>query len=75
MPDGDDVVRGRRVADPAHLSSWCLAKLAEALPAGTYRLVEGEPGAALHGWQTAQYQVHRYNAEGRARTRPRRACC
>ena len=48
------------VADPAALSSWCMAKLAETLPAGTYRRANGEPGAALHGWQTAQYRFARY---------------
>jgi leucyl aminopeptidase len=45
-----------------------MAKLAELLPAGTYRLAEGEPDAALHGWQTAQYRFTRYrddkDAEG-----------
>ncbi len=51
------------VADPAELSSWCLAKLAEALPAGTYRLAGTKAGAALHGWQTAQYRFTRYRAE------------
>ncbi|QWC56204.1 leucyl aminopeptidase family protein [Erythrobacter sp. 3-20A1M] len=48
------------VADPDSLSSWCMAKLAETLPAGTYRLAGGEPGPALHGWQTAQYAFTRY---------------
>src|SRR5690606_16378371 len=36
------------------------ARLAETLPAGTYRLAVGEPGPALHGWQTAQYRFERY---------------
>ena len=60
VPDGDGwfVVGG--VANPSELSSWCMAKLAEALPEGTYRRAEGEPGPALHGWQTAQYQFTRY---------------
>src|SRR5690606_37195527 len=51
------------VKDPAALSSWCMAKLAEELPAGTYRRAAGEPGAALHGWQTAQYRFTRYKQE------------
>lgn len=60
VPDGDNwfVVGG--VADPASLSSWCLARMAELLPAGTYRLAAGEPGKALHGWQTGQYRFTRY---------------
>jgi leucyl aminopeptidase len=63
VPDGEGwfVVGG--VKDPAALSSWCLAKLAGELPAGTYRLAGGEPGAALHGWQTAQYAFTRYREE------------
>ncbi|MEJ5978697.1 leucyl aminopeptidase family protein [Novosphingobium sp. PS1R-30] len=63
VPDGDAwfVVAG--VADPAKLSSWCLAKLAEVLPAGSYRLVDGDPGAALLGWVTGQYRFDRYKAD------------
>jgi leucyl aminopeptidase len=60
VPDGDAWFAVGGVADAEHLSSWCLARLAEALPAGTYRLAEGEPRAALHGWQTAQYRFARY---------------
>lgn len=48
------------VADPVKLSSWCLARLAEVLPEGTYRLAQDTPGPALHGWQTAQYTFTRY---------------
>ena len=60
VPDGDGwfVVSG--VANTASLSSWCVAKLAEMLPAGTYRLAAGEPGPALHGWVTGQYRFERY---------------
>jgi leucyl aminopeptidase len=60
VPDGDSWFAVGGVADPASLSSWCMAKLAEALPAGTYRLAQGEPGPALFGWQTAQYRFIRY---------------
>jgi leucyl aminopeptidase len=60
VPDGDAWFAVGGVADPQALSSWCLARLAEVLPAGTYRLAEGEPGPALHGWQTAQYRFERY---------------
>lgn len=51
------------VANPDDLSSWCLAKLAERLPAGTYRLARGDPGPALHGWQTGQYIFDRYRPD------------
>ncbi|MEO6387786.1 MAG: leucyl aminopeptidase family protein, partial [Croceibacterium sp.] len=68
VPDGDSWFAVGGVKDPDALSSWCLAKLAEALPEGTYRRANGEPGAALHGWQTAQYRFTRYcedkDAEG-----------
>jgi leucyl aminopeptidase len=68
VSDGDSWFAVGGVKDPAALSSWCMAKLAEALPAGTYRRAEGEPDAALHGWQTAQYRFTRYrddeDAEG-----------
>jgi leucyl aminopeptidase len=63
LPDGDgwSVVAG--VADARNLSSWCMAKLADVLPAGTYRRAAGEPGPALHGWVTGQYRFERYRAE------------
>ena len=67
-PDGWFAVGG--VANSASLSSWCLAKLAEVLPEGTYRLASGEPGPALHGWQTAQYAFTRYRTPENA-TGPR----
>ena len=60
VPDGDDWFAVGGVSDPEELNSWCLAKLAEALPEGIYRLADGEPGAAMHGWQTAQYRFTRY---------------
>ena len=60
VPDGDGWFAVGGVANPDDLSSWCMAKLAEALPAGTYRRASGEPGPALHGWQTAQYSFTRY---------------
>ncbi|MBA3053787.1 MAG: leucyl aminopeptidase family protein [Sphingomonadales bacterium] len=63
VPDGDGwfVVAG--VADPEELSSWCLAKLAEVLPEGTYRLAEVATGKALFGWVTGQYRFDRYRSD------------
>jgi len=63
VPDGDSWFAVGGVKDPATLSSWCMAKLAEELPAGTYRRADGEPGPALHGWQTAQYRFTRYRED------------
>jgi leucyl aminopeptidase len=48
------------VANVERLTPWCLAKLAETLPEGTYRVDGREPGKALHGWLTAQYKFDRY---------------
>jgi len=47
VPDGDGWFAVGGVADPAQLSSWCLAKLAEVLPEGTYRMAQGSPGQRL----------------------------
>ena len=39
------------VADAANLRPWCLAKVAEVLAAGAYRLAgDARPGDALIGW-------------------------
>src|SRR5690606_24115096 len=70
VPEGDSWFAVGGVKDPVRLSSWCLAKLAAELPAGTYRLDEGDPGPALHGWQTAQYRFGRYR-EDKEREGPR----
>lgn len=63
VPDGDNWFAVGGVADPDELSSWCMAALAEKLPAGTYRRANGEPGPAVHGWQTAQYRFTRYKED------------
>ena len=63
VPDGDHWFAVGGVANPDDLSSWCMARLAEALPAGTYRRAEGEPGPALYGWVTAQYRFDRYRSD------------
>jgi leucyl aminopeptidase len=63
IPAGDSWFVATGVANASDLSSWCLAKLAEKLPAGSYRLADGEPGAAMHGWVTGQYRFDRYRSE------------
>jgi leucyl aminopeptidase len=45
------------------LSQWSLAKLAEALPEGTYRLAQGEPGIAALGWLLAQHRFDSYRSK------------
>jgi leucyl aminopeptidase len=51
------------VADRGQLTEWCLAKAAEALPEGSYRLAEGTPGAASLGWLLGQYRFDRFKQE------------
>ncbi len=51
------------VRDRGTLGSWCLARLAETLPEGSYRLAEGRPGAAALGWLAAHYRFDRYRKE------------
>jgi leucyl aminopeptidase len=67
VPDGEGWFAVGGVANVTLLSSWCLAKLAEVLPAGTYRLAPrdfgADPGAAMFGWLTAQYRFDRYRKD------------
>jgi leucyl aminopeptidase len=66
LPEGDKWMVIGGVAELAKLSSWCLAKLAEALPAGAYRLAGGaEAGKAMLGWITAQYRFDRYKSDAK----------
>jgi leucyl aminopeptidase len=48
------------VANTAELSPWCLAKAAEALPEGRYRVAGTAPGQAALGWLLGQYSFERY---------------
>lgn len=48
------------------LGAWCLARLAETLPEGVYRLANANPGAAALGWLTAQYRFDRYRRDDSA---------
>lgn len=51
------------VADAAALGVWNLAKAADSLPEGTYRLVERDAGDAMLGWMLGQYRYHEYLSE------------
>src|SRR6184192_3992335 len=46
LPRGGDFEVVSAVANASSLSPWCLAKLGESLPEGTYKLASGEPGKA-----------------------------
>jgi leucyl aminopeptidase len=48
---------------PEHKGVWDLAPTAAALPAGTYRLAEGDPGGRALGWLLTHYQFDRYRAK------------
>jgi leucyl aminopeptidase len=51
------------VADVDQLSPWCLAKAADALPEGTYRIAGRGPGPAVLGWLLGQYRFDRYKKD------------
>jgi leucyl aminopeptidase len=55
------------VGDAAAPDLWCLAKAAESLPEGAYRLAAGSPGAAALGWLLGQYRFDRYKADPAAK--------
>lgn len=61
--DADSWSAALGVANPDTLSSWCLAKAAETLPAGDYRLADGDPGKAALGWLCAQYRFDAYKQD------------
>ncbi|MEO7815198.1 MAG: leucyl aminopeptidase family protein [Sphingomicrobium sp.] len=44
------------------LAPWCLARLGQSLPAGTYRIDAGEPGLAALGWMLSQHRFDRYKS-------------
>ncbi len=48
------------VCDEAMSSPWRIASLGASLPAGTYRLAQGDVGGAGLGWMLAQHQFDRY---------------
>jgi leucyl aminopeptidase len=51
------------VANVDELSPWCLAKAAEGLPEGTYRVDGRSPGPAALGWILGQYRFGRYKED------------
>jgi leucyl aminopeptidase len=63
LPRGPEFEIVGAVDKTSALSPWCLAKLAEALPEGTYKLASGEPGRAALGWLMAQHRDDRYRSK------------
>ena len=68
--DGPDEWAMLLVCNEGPESPWRIASLGEQLPEGTYRLAEGEPGAAMLGWCLAQHRFDRYRKD-EAATGPR----
>ena len=70
VPDGDGWHALAGIEPKEALGTWCLARLAEMLPGGTYRVapLPGQTlprtGAALVGWVAAQYRFDRYKTDG-----------
>ena len=60
LPRGGEFEVVAAVANAQELSPWCLSKLAETLPAGTYRLADGAPSKAALGWLLAQHRLDSY---------------
>jgi leucyl aminopeptidase len=71
LPRGSDFEVVSTVKDAADLSPWCLAKLAEHLPEGTYKLAGGEPGEAVLGWLLGQHRFDRYRSKDEPARGPR----
>ena len=71
LPRGNDfeVVSAVKTADA--LTPWCLAKLAESLSEGTYKLASGEPGRAALGWLLGQHRFDSYRSKDDAERGPR----
>lgn len=63
LPRGNEFEVVSAVKTANSLSPWCLAKLAESLPEGTYKLAKGEPGKAALGWLLAQHRFDNYRAK------------
>ena len=59
----DDWAAVLGVANADELSPWCLAKAAESLPEGTYRVAGRGPGPAVLGWLLGQYRFDRYKKD------------
>ena len=60
LPENDGWAAVLGVANVDELSPWCLAKAAESLPEGTYRVAGRGPGPAMLGWLLGQYRFDRY---------------
>lgn len=60
---GKDFELVSAVANVDELSPWCLAKLPDVLPEGSYRLADGTPGKAALGWLLAQHRFDSFRSK------------
>lgn len=65
LPRGSEFEVVSAARNAAELSPWCLARLGESLPEGTYRLAHGEPGKAALGWLLGQHRFDRYRSQNK----------
>jgi leucyl aminopeptidase len=63
LPRGQEFEVVAAVRNISGLSPWCLAKLSESLPEGTYKLATGEPGKAMLGWLLGQHRFDAYRSK------------
>ena len=63
LPRGNEFEVVSAVKNAAELSPWCLSRLAESLPEGTYRLAPGGAGKAALGWLLAQHRFDNYRSK------------
>ncbi len=59
---GDGWYAALIVEDGDNLGPWAIAKAAEALPAGTYRLKNAQAGDAMLGWMLGHYRFDDYQS-------------
>jgi leucyl aminopeptidase len=71
LPRGGEFEVASAVKAVDALSPWCLAKLAESLPEGTYKLASGEPGKAALGWLLGQHRFDPYRSKEEPQRGPR----
>jgi leucyl aminopeptidase len=67
--DGAEDWSALLVCDEPVTSPWRFASMGGFLPAGSYRLADGEPGAGALGWLLGQYRFDRYRKAGEAEAR------
>ena len=71
LPRGNDFEVVSVVKSTVSLTPWCLAKLVESLPEGTYKLASGEPGPASLGWLLGQHRFDGYRSKDKEERGPR----